>query len=86
MKTSELVSSDKDPREMQFQVVDVSKSLMSVHRMCEQGNDVLLSSSDRGSAILIGGDVRNKTLLRHVGGTYELDVWAKPNPNFIRQR
>ena len=86
VKTSELVSSDKDALEMQFQVVDVSKALMSVHRVCEQGHDVLFSSSDRGSAILIGGDVRNKIPLRHVGGTYELDVWVKPNPDFIRQR
>ena len=86
MKTSESATTDNDALEMQFQVVDVNKALMSVHRVCEQGRDVLFSSGDRGSAILIGGDARNIIPLRHVGGTYELDVWVKPNPDFILQR
>ena len=69
MKTSELASSDKDALEMQFQVDDISKAPMSVRCVCERGHDVLFSNSDRGSAILIGADVRNKISLRHVGGT-----------------
>ena len=86
MKTSEFLSLDKDVLEMQFQVVDVSKALMSVHRVCEQGHDVLFSNRNRGSAIVTGGDVRNKIPHRHVGATYQVDVWVKPNPDFIRQR
>ena len=86
MKTSEGATTETDALEMQLQVVDVSKALMSVHRVCEQGHDVLFSNSNRGSAILVGGDVRNRISLRHVGGTYELDVWVKPSPDFIRQR
>ena len=86
MKTSEGATTDSDALEMQFQVVDVSKALMSVHRVCEQGHDVLFSNSNRGSAILVGGDVRNRIPMRHVGGTYEFDVWVKPSPDFIRQR
>ena len=86
MKTSENATPDTDALEMQFQVVDVSKALMSVHRVCEQGHDVLFSNGTRGSAILVGGDVRNRIPLRHVGGTYELDVWVKPSPDFTRQR
>ena len=86
IKTSESATTDADALEMQFQVVDVSKALMSVHRVCEQGHDVLFSNRDHGSAILIGGNVRNRIPLRHVGGTYELDAWVKPSPDFIRQR
>ena len=86
MKTSENATTDADAFEMQFQVVDVSKALMSVHRVCYQGHDVFFSNGTRGSAILVGGDVRNRIPLRHVGGTYELDVWVKPNPDFTRQR
>ena len=66
-------------------VADVSKALMSVHRVCEQGHGVLFSNSDRGSAMLIGRDVRNKIPLRRVVGTHGLDAWVKPNPDFIRQ-
>ena len=80
MKTSELVFSGKDGLEMQLQVVDVSKALMSVHCVCEQGHGVLCSNSDQGSSILIGGSLRNKIPLRHVGGIYEV------NPDLIRQR
>ena len=48
--------------EMKFQVVDVSKALLSVHRVCEQGHAVLFTNQPGGSAILVGGDVRNRIL------------------------
>ena len=86
MKTSESATTDNNALEMQFQVVDVSEALMSVHRVCEQGHDVLFSNGNQGSAILIGGDVQNIIPLRHVGGTYELDVRVKPSADFVRQR
>ena len=61
---------------MAFQVVDVNKALLSVHKVCEQGHSVLFEK-DRG-AILVGGDAKNRIEFRKVGGTYELDVWLKP--------
>ena len=61
---------------MAFQVVDVNKALLSVHKVCEQGHSVLFEK-DRG-AILVGGDAENRIEFRTVGGTYELDVWLKP--------
>ena len=77
---------EDDAMEVIFQVVDVSKSLLSVHRVCEQGHDVVFSAKDGGSAILIGGDPKRKIPLRNCGGTYELDVWVKPNAGFSRPR
>ena len=72
--------------EMKFQVVDVSKALLSVHRVCEQGHAVLFSNGPEGSAILVGGDANNRIPIGHSGGTYELDVWVKPGQNFGRLR
>ena len=72
--------------EMKFQVVDVSKALLSVHRVCEQGHDVLFTQRPEGSAILVGGDPNARIPIRHSGGTYELDVWVKPGQGFGRQR
>ena len=72
--------------EMRFQVVDVSKALLSVHRMCQQGHSVLFAEDKigegDGSAILINGDPANRIPLRHSGGTYELDVWLRPSQPF----
>ena len=63
---------------MAFQVVDkLSNALLSVHRVCEQGHDVVFSKQ-KGDYILIGGDVENRIPLRCSGGTYELDVWLRP--------
>ena len=70
--------------EMRFQVVDVSKSLLSVHRVCEMGHAVLFSKD--GSAILVGGNAEQCIPLRHSGGTYEIDVWLKPSQDFGRPR
>ena len=87
MKTSEAEAADSG-MEMKFQVVDVSKALLSVNRVCEQGHDVLFSTREGGSAILVNGDPKKRIPLRNSGGTYELDVWVKPNPNsgFSRPR
>ena len=67
------------PMLMNFQVVDVSKALLSVHRVTEQGHDVQFSTKN-GNYIYLNGDRSQKLELRHVGGTYELDVWVKPSP------
>ena len=83
MKTSD---SNDSAMDMRFQVVDVSKALMSVHRVCEQGHEVRFTHQGKGSAILIGGDPNNRIPLRHTGGTYEIDVWVKPCQDFGRQR
>ena len=82
MRTSE--SASDASMEMKFQVVDVSKSLLSVNRVCEQGHSVVFNKD--GGAILIGGDPKNSIPLRHSGGTYELDVWLRPSPDFGRPR
>ena len=67
MKTAE--ANTATTMEMIFQVVDVSKALLSVHRMVQQGHSVLLAEDKRfddkpggtsGSAILINGDSKNR--------------------------
>ena len=77
--------SNAAPMLMNFQVVDVSKALLSVHRVTEQGHDVQFSTKN-GNYIYLNGDRSQKLELRHVGGTYELDVWVKPSPPFGGQR
>ena len=72
--------------EMKFQVVDVSKALLSVHKVCEQGHAVLFTNAPSGSAILVNGDSKSRIPIRHTGGTYELDVWVKPGQGFGRPR
>ena len=69
---------------MNFQVVDVSKALLSVHKVTEQGHDVQFSEK-LGNFIFLNGDRSQRLELRHVGGTYDLDVWVKPSPPFGRQ-
>ena len=87
MKTGEIEAADPG-MEMKLQVVDVSKALLSVNTVCEQGHDVLFSKREGGSAILVNGDPKKRIPLRNSGGTYELDVWVKPNPSsgFSRPR
>ena len=75
LKTSEAANA-KDAFMMAFQVVDVNKPLLSVHKVCEQGHTVLFEK-DRG-AILVQGNPNNRIEFRKVGGTFELDVWLKP--------
>ena len=84
MKTAE--GTDAHSMDMKFQVVDVSKSLLSVHRVCEQGHEVRFTNKGEGSAILIGGDPNNRIPLRGSGGTYEVDVWVRPSQDFTRPR
>ena len=88
MRTSESDGSDESAMEVQFQIVDVSKALLSVHRVCEQGHKVLFAGKGEDSAILINGNAQDRIPLRNCGGTYELDVWVKPNPSpgFARPR
>ena len=70
---------------MNFQVVDVSKALLSVHKVTEQGHDVQFSKKN-GNFIFLNGNPKDRLELRHVGGTYELDVWVKPSQPFGGQR
>ena len=64
--------------EIAFQVVDkVNKPLLSVHRVCMQGHDVVFSES-KGNFILLNGSTDDVIPLRTVGGTYEIDVWIRP--------
>ena len=67
---------------MSFQVVDVSKALLSVAKVCEQGHSVLFEKS-RG-AIFVAGDPKKRIEFRKVGNMYELDVWVKPGEGFAR--
>ena len=75
MKVNE---SDDIGLEIAFQVVDkVNKALLSVHRVCMQGHDVVFSET-KGNFILLNGSTDNVIPLRTVGGTYEIDVWIRP--------
>ena len=61
-----------------FRVVDkVNKALLSVHRVCAQGRDVLYSETT-GNYRLLNGSTDDVIPLRTVGGTYEIDVWICP--------
>ena len=64
--------------EIAFQVVDkVDKALLTVHRVCMQGHDVVFSET-RGSYIFLSGSTDDVIPLRTVGGTYEIDIWIRP--------
>ena len=64
--------------EIAFQVVDkVSEVLLSVHRVCMQGHDVVFSETE-GIHIFLNGCTDNVIPLRMDGGTYEIDVWIRP--------
>ena len=64
--------------EIAFHVVDkVNKALLSVHRVCMQGHDVVFSEA-KGNYILLNGSTDDVIPLRTVGGTYEIDVWIRP--------
>ena len=65
--------------QMSFQVVDkLTKALLSVHKVCAQGHDVVFSEK-KGNYSLVGGQPDARIPLRAVGGTYELDVWLRPS-------
>jgi hypothetical protein len=75
MKVNE---SDDMGLEIAFQVVDkVNKALLSVHRVCMQGHDVVFSET-KGNFILLNGSTDDVIPLRTIGGTYEIDVWIRP--------
>ena len=84
MKTAE--GTDAPSMDMKFQVVDVSKPLLSVHRECEKGHEVRFTNKGEGSAILMGGDPSNRIPLCGSGGNYEVGVWVRPSQDFIRPR
>ena len=62
---------------MLFRFFKVNKALLSVHRVCSQGHDVVFSEK-KGNYILLNGDPETSIPLRAVAGTYELDVWIRP--------
>ena len=86
LKFSEKEVQDGETMGMTFQVVDVSKALLSVSRVMEQGHDVIFTLRGEGSAILVEGKAEQRILLRHSGGSFELDVWVKPEAGFARPR
>ena len=86
LKFGERDATDKDAMGMTFQVVDVSKALLSVSRVMEQGHDVLFTMRGEGSAILVDGKPGQRIPLRHSGVSFELDVWLKLDAGFIRPR
>ena len=55
----------------------INKALLSVHRVCMQGHDVVFSES-KGNFILLNGSAYKVIPLRTVGRTYEIDVWIRP--------
>jgi hypothetical protein len=64
--------------EIAFQVVDkVNKALLSVHRVCMQGHDVVFSETN-GKYILLNRSTDDVIPLSTVAGTYEIDVWIRP--------
>ena len=74
-----LSESDRDELEIpSFQVVeDVHKPLLAVSSIVKQGHEVVVAEVDAN--ILLSSA---KTIpMRHVQGTYELDIWVK-NPGF----
>ena len=73
---------DTSAMEMTFQVVDVSKALLSVAKICKQGHACLFEKHRGG--ILIDGDPSNRIEFRMNGDTYELDVWVRPDEGFVR--
>ena len=77
---------DKDAMGMTFQVVHVSKALLSVSRVMEQGHDVLSTMRGDGRAIFVDGKSDQRIPLRHSGGSFELDVWVKLDAGFARAR
>lgn len=67
--------------EIAFQVVkDVHKPLLAVSAITKQGHSVVFAEEDSHILLRNGG----KLPLRHVHGTYEIDIYVK-NPGFTGQ-
>ena len=75
-----LAETDRDELEIAFQVVeDVHKPLLAGSSIVKQGHAVVFSEKDAHILLTSG----KKIPMRHVQGTYELDIWIK-NPGFAR--
>ena len=73
-----LGESDKQELEFAFQVVeDVRKPLLAVSSIVKQGHKVVFAEV-RAHILLSSG---KEIPMRHVQGTYELDMWVN-NPSF----
>ena len=55
----------------------VNKALLSVHRVCFQGHDMVFSET-KSNFTLLNGSTDDAIPLRTVGCTYEIDVWIRP--------
>ena len=67
--------------EIAFQVVeDVHKPLLAVSAITKQGHSVVFAEENSHILLSNGG----KLAMRHVHGTYEIDIFVK-NPGFTRQ-
>ena len=70
----------KDELEIAFQVVeDIHKPLLAVSSIVAQGHKVVFAEKDAHILLTSGVSIP----MRHVNGTYELDVWIK-NPGSTR--
>ena len=70
-----------DELEIAFQVVeDVHKPLLAVSAITKQGHSVVFAETDSHILLANGG----KLPMRHVHGTYEIDIFVK-NPGFTGQ-
>ena len=83
MKVSQTASTG-EAMSMVFQVVDVSKALLSVYKVCQAGHKVVFGKDS--SAIWVKGDEKNQIPLRNNGGTFELDCWIRPDEGFSRPK
>ena len=67
--------------ETAFRVVeDVHKPLLAVSAITKQGHSVVFADEDSHIPLMSGG----KLPMRHVHGTYEIDIFVK-NPGFTGQ-
>ena len=80
MRMSEIGKATEE-LEIAFQVVeDVHKPLLAVSAITKQGHSVVFADGDSHILLRSGG----KLLMRHVHGTYEIDIFVK-NPGFTGQ-
>ena len=69
-----IAEKSKDELDISFRVVeDVHKPLLAVSSIVKQGHKVVSAEEDAHIALKGGGTYP----MRHVNGTYELDIWIK---------
>ena len=75
------IGKQNEELEIAFQIVeDVHKPLLAVSAITKQGHSVVFADEDSHILLKSGG----KLPMRHVHGTYEIDIAVK-NPGFTGQ-